>query len=104
MIIDWQFYYNKSAATYRDHIHNDAVRDRIRQAIGPYDNILTMVKKHKLKWFRHVSRSAGLAKKILQGTVQAKEGEEGADERSVGRIIPLSGPQENITDSNYWIF
>ena len=30
--------------------------------------------------------------------------EEGADERSVGRIIPLSGPQENITDSNYWIF
>ena len=56
--------------SYRDHITNDAVRDRIRQAIGPYDDILTTVKKSKLKWFGHVSRSSGLAKTILQGTVQ----------------------------------
>ena len=51
--------------SYRDHITNNAVRDRIRQAIGPYDDILTTVKKPKLKWFGHVSRSAGLAKTIL---------------------------------------
>ena len=38
--------------------------------LGPYDDILTTVKKRKLKWFGHVSRSAGLAKKILQATVQ----------------------------------
>ena len=56
--------------SYRDHITNDAIRDRIRQAIGPYDDILTTVKKRKLKWFGHVSRSSGLAKTILQGTVQ----------------------------------
>ena len=56
--------------SYRDHITNDAVRDRISQAIGPYDDILTMVKKCKLKWFGHVSRSSGLAKTILPGTVQ----------------------------------
>ena len=56
--------------SYRDHITNDAVRDRIRQAIGPHDDILTTVKKRKLKWFGHVSRSSGLAKTILQGTVQ----------------------------------
>ena len=31
--------------SYRDHITNEAVRDRIRQAIGPHDNILTTVKK-----------------------------------------------------------
>ena len=31
--------------SYRDHVTNDAVRDRIRQAIGPYDDILTTVKK-----------------------------------------------------------
>jgi len=35
-----------------------------------YDDILTTVKKRKLKWFGHVSRSSGLAKTILQGTVQ----------------------------------
>ena len=57
--------------SYRDHITNDADRDRIRQAIGPYDDIsLTTVKKCTLKWFGHVSRSSGLAKTILQATVQ----------------------------------
>ena len=35
--------------SYRDHITNDAVSGRIRQAIGPYDDILTAVKKRKLK-------------------------------------------------------
>ena len=35
-----------------------------------YDDILTTVKKRKLKWFGHASRSSGLAKTILQGTVQ----------------------------------
>ena len=34
---------------------------------------LTTVKKCKLKWFGHVSRSAGLAKTILQGTVQGRK-------------------------------
>ena len=43
--------------------------------------------KHWLKWFGHVPRSSGLAKTILQGT----DKEEGADKRSVGRIISLSG-------------
>ena len=56
--------------SYKDHITNDAIRDTIRQAIGPYDDILTTVKKRKLKWYGHVSRSSGLAKTILQGTVQ----------------------------------
>ena len=42
-----------------------------------------MVKKHKLKWFGHVSRSAGLAEKLYKE--QCKEGEEGAIKRSIGR-------------------
>ena len=75
--------------SYRDHITNKAVKDRIRQAIGPYDDIVTTVRKQKLKWFGHVSRSSGLAKTILQGTVQG--GEEGADKRSVGKTTSLNG-------------
>ena len=50
--------------SYTDHITNDAVRDRIRRAIGPHDDILTTVKKLKLKWFGYVSRSSGFAKTI----------------------------------------
>ena len=56
--------------SYQDHITNEEVRNRIRQAIGPHEDLLTTVKKRKLKWYGHVSRSSGLAKTILQGTVQ----------------------------------
>ena len=31
-------------------------------AIGPYEDLLTSMKRRKLKWYRHVTRSSGLAK------------------------------------------
>ncbi|KAK2177394.1 hypothetical protein NP493_599g02002 [Ridgeia piscesae] len=36
--------------TYRDHISNEEVRNRTRQAIGPHEDLLTTVKRRKLKW------------------------------------------------------
>ena len=56
--------------SYKDHITNEEVRNRIRQAIGPHEELLTTVRRRKLKWYGHVSRSSGLAKTVLQGTVQ----------------------------------
>ena len=56
--------------SYRDHVTNEKVGNRIRQAIGPYEDLLTTVKKRKLRWYGHKTRSTGLAKMILQGTVQ----------------------------------
>ena len=58
------------AHLYRDHVTNEEVRNRIRQAIGPYEDLLTTVKKRKLRWYGHITRSTGLAKMSLQGTVQ----------------------------------
>ena len=55
--------------SYRDHITNEEVKARIGNAIGPYE-YLTSVKRRKPKWSGHVTRSSGLAKTILQGTVQ----------------------------------
>ena len=46
------------------------VRAKIQQAIGPNEDLLTIVKRRKLQWYGHVSRSSGLAKTILQGTVR----------------------------------
>ena len=43
---------------------------KIQQAIGPHEDLLTIVKRRKLKWYGHVSRSSSLAKTILQGTVK----------------------------------
>ena len=58
--------------SYKDHVTNEEVRRKIQAAIGEYDERLTLVKKRKLRWFGHVSRSSGLAKTILQGTVKGK--------------------------------
>ena len=44
----------------------------IQQAIRPHEDPLTIVKRRKLQWYAHVSRSSGQAKTIWQGTV--KEG------------------------------
>ena len=56
--------------SYRDHVTNEKVGNRIRQVIGPYEGLLTTVKKRKLRWYGHKTRSTGLATMILQGTVQ----------------------------------
>ena len=56
--------------SYRDHITIEKVKARTGNAIEPYEDLLTSVTRRKLKWRGHVTRSSGLAKTILQGTVQ----------------------------------
>ena len=56
--------------SYKEHVTNEEVRAKIQQAIGPHEDLLTIVKRRKLQWYGHVSRSSGLAKTILQGTVK----------------------------------
>ena len=56
--------------SYKDHVTNEKVRDKTQQAIGPHEDLLTIVKRRKLKWYRHVFCSSDLAKTILQGTVK----------------------------------
>ena len=58
--------------SYRDHIINEEVKARIVNAIRRYEDLLTSVKRRKLKWYGHVTRSSGLAKTVLQGTVQGE--------------------------------
>ena len=58
--------------SYKDHVTNEEVRRKTQAAIGEYNELLTLVKKEKLRWLGHVSRSFGIAKTILQGTVKGK--------------------------------
>ena len=37
--------------SYKDHITNEEVRSRIRKAIGPYKELLSTVKRRKMKWY-----------------------------------------------------
>ena len=52
---------------YKDHVTNKEVRAKIQQAIGPHEDLLTIVKRRELQLYGHVSRSSGLAKTIVQG-------------------------------------
>ena len=56
--------------SYKDHVTNEEVRAKIQQAIGPHEDLMTIVKRYKLQWYCHVSHSSSLAKTILQGTVK----------------------------------
>ena len=49
--------------SYEDHVTSEEVCRKIQVAL---------VEKWKLRWFGHVSRSSGLAKTILRGTVKGK--------------------------------
>ena len=55
--------------SYKGHVTNEEVRAKIQQAIRSHED-LTIVKRRKLQWYGHVSRSSGLDKTILQGTVE----------------------------------
>ena len=60
-------------------------------AIGEYDELLTLVKKRKLRWLDHVSRSSGLAKTILQGIVKGKRKRGRQKKRWVDNIKEWTG-------------
>ena len=51
--------------SYKDHVTNEEVRANIQQAIRPHEDLLTILKRCKLQWYGHVSRSSGLAKNNL---------------------------------------
>ena len=50
--------------------YQEEVCAKIQQAIRPYEDLLTIIKRHKLQWYGHISHSSGLAKTIMQGTVK----------------------------------
>ena len=68
--IEMRCYHKILIISYKHHVTNEEVRAKIQLAIGSHEDLLTMVKRRKLQWYGHVSRSSGLAKTILQGTVK----------------------------------
>ena len=59
--------------SYKNHVPNEGFSRKIQSVIGTYDELLTLVKIQKLRWFCHVSRSFGLPNMILQGTVKGRK-------------------------------
>ena len=93
--------------SYKDHVTNEEVRAKIQQAIRPHEDLLAIIKRRKLQWYGHVSRSSGLAKTILQSTVKGEEDKadteeevgrqhQGMDRPGVHQIREGSGEQEKM--------
>ena len=56
--------------SYKGYVTNKEVRNSIQNATGVHYDLLIMVKERKPRWYGHISRSSGMAKTILQGTVK----------------------------------
>ena len=63
--METRYYRKMLRISYKDHVTNEEVLATIQQAIGPHEDLLTIVKRRKLQWYGHVSLSSGLAKTIL---------------------------------------
>ena len=74
--------------SYKDHVTNEEVRVKIQQAVGPHEDLLTIVKRRKLQWYGNVSRST-MAKTILQGRLKGYEDK--ADRRIGGKTASGNG-------------
>ena len=61
-----------SGISFRDIITNEDVRNRVRAAIGPHGDLLSIVKTRKLRCYGHATRATGLANTIMQGTVPGR--------------------------------
>ena len=77
--------------------YQEEVRAKIHQAIGPHEDLI-IAKRRKLQWYGHVSRSSGLAKPILKGTVkggrrQGRQGKDGKTTVGNGQAWSLQSPR-----------
>jgi len=68
--VEMRCYRQLLGISYLDHVTNKEVRKTIMEATDHYEDLLTTIKRRKMKWYGHVTRSDGLSKTILQGTVR----------------------------------
>ena len=79
--------------SFKDHVSNEEVRRKIQAAIGEYNELLTLVRKRKLRWSGHVSRSSGLQRQSYRAQRKEKEKEKEADRRKGGKTTSKSGQE-----------
>ena len=93
--LEMRCFHNLLGISYRDYITNEKVKARIGNAIGRYED-LTSVKRSKQTWYRHVTRSSGLTKTVVQGTVQGGRRRGRQRKRWEDKIKEWTGLEWNI--------
>ena len=89
--------------SYKHHITNEKVRNQIKQASGPYKDLLSTIKWCKLIWFGHVIREGGLAKTVLQRTVRGgRQKKRWEDNITEWTGLKLSEAIRHVEDREKW--
>ena len=78
--------------SYKDHVTNEEVR-AIKQAIGPNEDLLTIVKRRKLQWYgqKHLSSHSERGKKTGQTDEEVGRQHQGMDRPGVHQVPEGSG-------------
>ena len=94
--------------SYKDHVTNEEVRAKIRQAIGPHEDLLTTVKRRKqiaVVWSclpfissgqNHLARHSKRGKKTRQTQKEVGRQQQGMDRPVVRQVPEGSGEQGKI--------
>ena len=96
--------------SYKDQVTNEEVRAKIQQAIGPYEDLLTMVKIRKtavawssLMFIRsgqnHLARHSERGKKTRQTEEDVGRQHQGMDRPGVRHVPVGSGEQEKMEET-----
>lgn len=56
--------------SYRDCVANEEAERSIKQTIRAFEELLSIIKRHKLRWFGHIPCSSRSAKTVLRGSVK----------------------------------
>ena len=82
--------------SYEDHVTNEEVCAKIKQAVGPHKDLLTIIKRHKLgSGQNHLTRLSEREKKTRQTDKEVGRQHQGMDRPGVWQVPEGSGEQEN---------
>ena len=90
--------------SYKDHVTNEEVRAKIQQASGLHEDLLTIIKRRKLHWYGHVSRSSARTKTILQATVKGgrRQGKRWKDNIGEWTGVEFAKSQRAVENRGKW--
>ncbi|GFS27722.1 hypothetical protein ElyMa_005297700 [Elysia marginata] len=87
------------ALSYKNRTTKDEVDQKITNAIRPYADLLTVVRKHQMQWYGHIIFSSALVKMIPQSSVQGKRSRGRPKKILEDSIIEWTGKHEDCNDS-----
>ena len=95
--------------SYKDHATYEEVRAKIQQAIGPHEDVLTIVKRLKQQWCgrlpfiwsgqNHFARHSERGKKTRQAEEEVERQHQGVDRPGVRQVPDCSGEQGKMEET-----